>query len=219
MTRVIIDNRENREIVKALEVEELIIERKQLELADFIIETKTLDNKIQKVGIERKTQQDLLNSIIDKRLLNQLILLKENFDIPLLIIEGSENIYRLRDFHPNSIRGMISTIAIDFQIPIIYTESQKDTAKYIALIAKRLEKPRKPISLFAKRKPLTPIEQQLSIVESLPGVGPTIAKSLISKFKTIKKIASASEEQLMKIDKIGKKKAQELKKILQEEFN
>lgn len=218
MQKIIVDNRESKQIIKELEKENLDVERKQLDIADFIIQTKNLDNKIQSVGIERKTIQDFLNSIIDKRLISQLMLLKENFDIPLLIIEGEENIYALRDFHPNSIRGVISTVAIDFQIPIINTKNYRDTVKYLILIANRLEKTRKPLSSTPKRKALTLQEKQLFVLESLPGVGPTIAKSLIHKFKTIKDIVNAEERELMDIDKIGKVKAKELKNLFEENF-
>src|SRR3989344_3090145 len=166
MTKVIIDHREHKNIKRELIKEGLELDIKQLDIADFIIQTKDLNNKIQTVGIERKKINDLLNSIIVRRLLNQLIVLKQNFDIPLLIIEGEENIYKIRNFHPNSIRGIISTIAIDFQIPIIYSRGFKDTAKYISLIAKRLEKNRKPLSLLPKRKSLTLEDNQLAVIES-----------------------------------------------------
>lgn len=218
MAKIIIDNRENKDIIKELIKENLEVERKQLDMADFIIQTKNLNGIIQNVGIERKTTEDFLNSIIDKRILNQTVLLKENFDVPLLIIEGEENIYALRDFHPNSIRGIISTIAVDFQIPIIHTKNYRDTAKYLSLIAKRLEKPRRPLSLVPKRKPLTLKEKQLFAIESLPGIGPTIAKSLLKNFKTIKNIINSSEKELQKVEKIGKIKAKELKNIFEEEF-
>jgi len=165
MGKIIVDNRESKDIIRELTKEGLEIELKQLTSADFILQTKNLDNKIQNVGIERKTIQDLLNSIIDKRLINQLILLKKSFDLPLLIIEGEENIYEIRDFHPNSIRGIISMVALDFQIPIIYTRNFRDTAALINTIAKRLEKSRKPLTLLAKRKPLTTKEAAELIAE------------------------------------------------------
>lgn len=218
MQKIMVDHRENKLLARELTNEGIDFEIKQLDIADFIIKTKNLDNKIQTVGIERKTVQDLLNSIIDKRLINQMMLLKENFDLPLLIIEGEDNIYSLRNFHPNSIRGIISSVALDFQVPIIHTKNPRDTAKYLAIIAKRLEKIRKPLSLIAKRKPLTLKEQQQYIVETLPGIGPTIAKSLLKKFRTIKKVVNAEEKELLKVDKIGKIKAKAIKRVLEEEF-
>src|SRR3989344_1844853 len=104
MPKIIIDHREHKDIVKEIIKHKIDIEIQQLKIADFVIQTKTSEGKIQNVGIERKTKMDFLNSIIDKRLINQLMVLKENFDIPLLIIEGEENIYKIRNFHPNAIR-------------------------------------------------------------------------------------------------------------------
>jgi len=117
MALILYDHRERRsDVVKSLINEENIeLKESSLLSADYIIQSK-VDDKIVEVGIERKTIPDFLNSIIDKRLVNQLISLKENFNYPILIIEGEENIFALRNFHPNSIRGMISSIALDFQV-------------------------------------------------------------------------------------------------------
>ncbi len=168
--------------------------------------------------MKKKTQTDFLNSIIDKRIITQLIRLKENFDIPLLVIEGSENMYEMRNFHPNAIRGMMASIAIDFQIPIIFTKNKRDTASLIKIITTRLERPIKNISLLTKKKPLTTKEQQEYIISSLPGVGSTLAKSLLKKFKSVEKIINAKREDLMLIDKIGKKKAETIKELLKANY-
>ena len=220
MSKVIIDNRENnQQIIRELVKQNIDIEKKQLVSADFIIQSKTADNKIIEVGVERKSNNDFLNSIIDKRIIQQLIVLKENFSFPLLIIEGSENIYKIRNFHPNAIRGMLTTIAIDFQIPIIYTKSYRDTASFLSIIAKRLENPRRAISLLKKRKPLTIKEQQEYIIESFPGIGPTLSKSLLKQFNTIKNIINATEEELVKIEKIGPKKTKKIKEVIDKNYN
>jgi Fanconi anemia group M protein len=216
MIKVIVDHREDKKLIKELIKKKLDVEKKQLISADVILETTTKNGKRDKVGIEIKKQNDFLNSMIDKRLLTQLINLKENFSIPILIIEGSDNMYELRNFHPNSIRGMLSSVAIDYQIPILHTRNHRDTAALIETMAKRINKSSKSLSLLKKKKPLTTKELQEYIIESLPGVGPTLAKSLLSRFKTVKKIMNAKEERLQKIEKIGSKKAKEIKRILEE---
>jgi len=219
MSKIICDYRErNSGIIKELVKKKIDVEEKQLNSADYIIPTKNIKGEIVEVGIERKTLNDFLNSIIDKRILNQLILLKENFSIPLLIIEGEDNIYRIRNFHPNAIRGMLASIAIDYQIPILQTRNPRDTASLLMVIAKRLERPRRSINLLKKRKPLTLKEQQEYIIESLPSIGPTLAKSLLKKFKSVKKVVNASEEKLKKVDKIGDKKAKDIKKVIDGEY-
>jgi len=218
MAKIIVDYREDKNIVKELYKHKVDVEIKSLISADFVMQIKDVNNNVKDLGIERKTLADFLNSIIDKRILNQLISLKENFSLQLLILEGEENIYKIRDFHPNSIRGMLSSIAIDYQIPILYTKNYRDTAAYLALIAKRLEKPKRHISLVSKRKPLTLKEQQEYIIESLPGVGPTLSKSLLKKFKSVKNVINAKEEKLKKVEKIGDKKSKIIREVLDGEY-
>ncbi|MEK6951472.1 MAG: ERCC4 domain-containing protein [Nanoarchaeota archaeon] len=218
MAKIIVDYREDKNIVKELYKHGVDVEIKSLIAADFIMQIKDFNNNVKDLAIERKTTSDFLNSIIDKRILTQLIALKENFPLQLLIIEGEENIYQIRNFHPNSIRGMLSSIAIDYQIPILYTKNYRDTAAYLALIAKRLEKPRRSISLLNKRKPLTLKEQQKYIIESLPGIGPSLSKSLLEKFKTVKNVINAKEEKLQKVEKIGEKKSKMIREILDSEY-
>lgn len=62
--------------------------------------------------------------------------------------------------HPNAIREMLSSIAINYQIPIIHTRWYRNTAALVHTISKRLEKSRKPTSLLKQRKPLTLKEKQ-----------------------------------------------------------
>ena len=218
--KVIVDHREKSSgIIRELAKHGIDIDEKQLLVGDFIIQTKDHNNNNINLCIEKKTQEDFLNSIIDKRLLRQLFDMKEHFQSQLLIIEGNSNLYSLRKFHPNSIRGMLATIAVDLQIPIITTRSVSDTASLIATIAKRMEKPRSEISLLKKRKPPTVKEQQELIVESFPGIGPVLAKSILKEFKTIKNIINSDEKALKKIEKIGNKKAKNIMDVINSEYH
>lgn len=217
--KVIVDYRERASgVIRELAKHSIHPEEKSLAIGDFIIQTLDMNNSIINLCIERKTQEDFLNSIIDKRLLKQLIDMKEQFQNQLIIIEGQDNLYSMRKFHPNAIRGMLAAIAIDLQIPIITTRSVSDTASFIVTIAKRLEKPRRELSLLAKKKPLAIKEHQELIIETFPGIGPVLAKSLLNEFKTIKRIVNAKEENLKKIEKIGDKKARELINIFHKEY-
>ena len=57
-------------------------------------------------------------------------------------------------------------------------------------------------------------EQQEFVVSALPGVGGGLAKPLLREFKTVKKVINAKPEQLEKIEKIGPKKAQAIKELV-----
>ncbi len=208
--KVIIDKRERSSgIGKELAKKGIVIEYKKLDLADFIIGD---------TAIERKTIQDFVNSIVDKRLIRQLGMLKENFESAILIIEGEDNIYTIRSLHPNAIRGMLASIAIDFKIPIIPTRNYRDTASLLYTIAKRKSRQKEEFGILAKRKPLSLKERQQLVVESLPGIGPKLAKKLLKEFKSIKNLFNAKKEDLMKVEKIGKKKAEEITKVIDENF-
>ncbi|MBS3134867.1 DEAD/DEAH box helicase family protein [Candidatus Woesearchaeota archaeon] len=208
--KVIVDHRE-RGIVNELKELELDVELKYLKAGDFVLSDK--------VGIELKTKEDFVNSIIDGRLLNQLKLLRENFEIPLLIIQGDEDIYSMRNVHPNAIRGMLSTIAVSYNIPVLHSQNAKDTAGILKIIAKREQDPNlKNFYLRNERKPLTLKEQQEYIIQSLPGIGPNLSKSLLANFKSVREIFNADTEKLREVDKIGKKKADNIKKVIDENY-
>ena len=210
--KILVDSREKGSLtLKELKDSGFDIKLETLNSGDFILSDS--------IGIERKTVKDFVNSIIDKRLLSQIKELRHNFEKPLLIIEGEDDIYSIRNIHPNSIRGILSTIAIDFMVPIIYTKNYKDTVELIKVISKRekLEKI-KDIGLRLEKKPLTTKELQEYVIESFPGIGPSLSKSLLKTFKSIKSIVNAKEEDLVNIDKLGKKKAKDIISIIEEEY-
>ena len=206
--KIFADTREQSSgVVKLLSDMNADVKMQSLITADYIISGR--------VGIERKSVSDFASSIIDRRLLIQLRELKNNFERPLIIIEGMEDIYSVRNIHPNAIRGMLATITVSYGIPIIYSRDAKDTAGLIMAIAKREQNDSgKNFNPHTEKKPLSAKELQEYIVQSLPNVGETLAKSLLKDFKSIKKIVNAEMEDLKRIEKIGEKKAEDIRKIL-----
>jgi Fanconi anemia group M protein len=189
---------------------DLILE--QLEHADFLLSSR--------VGVEFKTVEDFINSIIDGRLLLQVKNLKANFERPLIMIQGQDDIYSVRNIHPNAIRGMLSTITISYGIPIIQTKDFRESAALMGIIAKReQEETSSDFTPHSEKRAFSIKEQQEYIISSFPGVGMTLAKPLLKKFKSIKKIVNAKQEQLEKIAKIGPKKAESIRKVLDSEYD
>ena len=211
-TKIYADTREaNSGILKELSDLGMEVKVQQLNAGDFLIS--------ERVAVEKKTQQDFINSIIDKRLLSQMKALRDNFERAVLILEGTEDIYSIRRMHPNAIRGMLATIAVDYGIPVIRTKDLKDTAALLKIMAEHEQRTEeRDFGVRTERKPLTTKEQQEFIIESLPGVGATLAKSLLKEFKTVKSILNANNEELQKIDKLGKKRAAEIQRIVEEEY-
>ncbi|MCK4551165.1 MAG: DEAD/DEAH box helicase, partial [Candidatus Aenigmarchaeota archaeon] len=181
----------------------------QLAVGDFQISSR--------VGIERKSVDDFLQSIIDGRLFSQLKDLSTHFSRPILIIEG-DDLYGRRQIHPNAIKGALNSIAVDFRIPILWTKTLDDTAETIIEIAKREQEEGKTFAIRGARSTLSEDEELEYFVAGLPDVNTSFAKKLLEKFSTIKKLVNAKQERLMKVEGIGEVRARKIKKLFEREY-
>jgi len=211
-TKIFADYREKGSgVIKELAENNIVINLEKLENADYVVSSRC--------GIEIKTVEDFVDSIIDGRLLQQIKNLKNNFERPVIVIEGTQDIYAVRNVHHNSILGMMATIAVSYGIPIIQTKNFKETSALLQIIAKReQDETGKEFSLHADRKPATLKEQQEYVVSSLPGMGLSLAKPLLKHFKTIKNIINADEKELQEVEKIGPQKAKQIKDVVEKEY-
>jgi len=206
--KIIIDYREkNSLVVSELKKLGFEIELRELKVADYLVKD---------VAIERKTVYDFISSMKNKRLINQLEGLQQ-YKNKLLIIEGINeqelyNDHNKEGINPNAIRGFLLSILLKHKVPIIFTKDFEDTAKFILVISKKQSN---ELSLNVKKKSLNKKEQLQFIIESFPGIGPKTAKKLLGKFKTIRNIINASEQELKEV--VGKK-AEIMKKIIEERY-
>jgi len=170
------------------------------------------------VCVERKTVDDFLQSIIDKRLMEQAGELSKNFAIPILIIEG-ENLYGKRGIHPNAVRGTIATLAVNFKISIIPTQNAEDTASILAIIAKReQEEEHRVVAIRGEKKVMSLNEKQQFIIESLPNVSGVLARRLLEHFGSVQNVVNAEEFELKQVEGIGKIKAEEIGQVVKGKY-
>ena len=193
--RIIVDYREkNSLVISSLINLGIEIEFKELKVADYIVKN---------VAIERKTVNDFISSMINKRLFNQIQELQQ-YQNKLLLIEGVDEQELYSDdengVNGNAIRGFLLSILLKYNIPIIFTKNYEDSAKFISILSR---KQTKEMALKAKKRILNKKQQLQFIIESFPGIGPKTAQKLLKKFKTIQNIINASEEELKQT--IGKK--------------
>ncbi|HLD00619.1 MAG TPA: DEAD/DEAH box helicase [Candidatus Nanoarchaeia archaeon] len=208
---ILADHREkDNKVVKELIELNVAVKTAQLNSADYILSGQ--------VGVELKKIPDFVASIIDGRLLDQMKELRANFPKSILIIEGEEDIYGVRKIHPNAIRGMLASITLDFNIPILYTKNPQDTALLLAIMAKREQGKDSGLSL-PNQKPSTISEQQEYFISSLPGIGLSGAKKILEQLQTIKNLVNSNPQQLQELEGIGPKTAEKLVKLFTAEYN
>jgi Fanconi anemia group M protein len=210
---IITDHRERRtKTCEWLRTFDARIIEKQLEVADYIVSDR--------VGIERKTVNDLLQSVLNQRLFRQLEELSASFDRPLLILEGDQRmLFSIRNIHPNTIHGVLSSITLDYGIPIIWTHAPKVTAAQIYWTACREQgKGKRGLQTRVCKKTRNTPQLQEFLVAGLPSVNSVLSKRLLQEFKTVKNVFSMSEQELQKVAGLGKKKAKSICRLLNSEY-
>jgi len=204
--RIIVDERERKSgIPDLLKSVGLNIEMKTLPVGDYIVAPETV--------VERKSVRDLLSSVFDGRLFDQCSRLKENFEHPILLIEGNvDEIEEITD-NPLIFYGAISTVVLDFKIPVIPTPSAAHTAKLLVSLCSRKDTPKGPyLKKIKKSSDLQ--KQQLSVLCSLPGIGEKLAVRMLEKFGTPLKAFTATTVELSKVEGLGEARAKKIKKML-----
>lgn len=203
---VLVDPRE-RDVAKALESLGMDVTVRVLEVGDYVVSDR--------VGIERKTADDLVNSIVnpDRELFRQISDLSRSYDRPVLILEGRD-LYA-RQIHPNAVRGALASIAVDYGVPIIPTADQSETASVIALLARREQTSAgREFKPHGKKTARTLKEQQEYLISAIPGVGSAAARSLLKHFGSVEAVMTATPEKLMEADGVGPKTAARIRELV-----
>ena len=184
------------------------LELQQLAVGDYHIS--------ERVVVEYKQVVDFVDSILDGRLLAQLKSLRQ-YARPIILVEGEADIYSVRRVHPNAIRGMLATIAVSYNIPILWSRSPRETAGLLIALARR-EQVGGTEFQYHTQKPLSDDDLMEYIIAAFPGIGSQLAKPLLSEFKTIQGVVNASAEELRKVALIGEKKAKRIKELSEREY-
>jgi ERCC4-type nuclease len=209
--KIIIDHRESRSpVMRFLSQKDITVEPQQLDVGDYIISSR--------IGVERKTVDDFLNSLIDGKLFVQMKNLRATFSRPLLVIEG-EGLLTKRNISHNAIFGSIASIIVDFGVPIITTHTSQETADFLSIMAHREQKEGdRAIAIRGQKTARTISEQQQFLIEGLPNISAVLAQRLLQHFGSIRSLANATEEDLCQVNGIGKNIALDILKILNAEY-
>ena len=205
--RIVIDEREKKSgIPKLLTTIGIKTEIKTLLIGDYIVGPETV--------VERKSIQDLVSSIFDGRLFDQCNRLKEHFQYPILLIEGNVDEIELITENPLIFYGALSTVAIDFKIPIIPTPNASHTAKLLVSLCSKKEPIKGPF-LKKIKKSNDVQKQQLAVLCSLPGIGEKIAIRILEKYGSPIAALGVTSKELAKIPGLGETRAKKIKKMLE----
>jgi len=206
--RVVIDIHEPKEIADLLERMLVPVIIKSITPGDYVIGN---------IGIERKSVSDFHQSIIKRRIFDQVCRLREAYEKSILIVEG--DLYSLFDERGfKQYLGALASIIIDFDTPVIFTRNKVETAYMLRSIWVRMVKEEKQTIVRFKPKIISEDERKMFILQGFPDVGPKLAERILEKFGTLRNFFNASISQLMSIEGIGERKAEEIYKLINTPF-
>lgn len=201
---VTIDNRETQSrVAEHLSNLGVKITLAQLPVGDYAIGDRVL--------IERKTTQDFVDTLIDRDLFGQMKALADNSIRPVLIVEGGSlaDLYDLRNLHPNAIRNTLASIAVDFDVSILFTKDANETAEMILAFARReTSSPKTPKGLHKSKTGRSGKATVEYILTAFPDLGPKAARDLLHAFGSLRGVLSASKKELTAVKGIGEKTAE-----------
>ena len=208
MLRVIVDEREKPSgVPDELHSLGVTLDYRLLEVGDYIV---------RQYAVERKSTRDFFSSLYSGRLFDQARRLGEAYQTTLLVVEGSyeEELRHLRN--PRSFWGAIISAVLDFGLECFFTPNSYQTAQFIYTLAKggRFRGGTSPQIAARKPKSQDVKRVQLSIVSSLPGVGPRMADQLLIRFGSVRRALAASVTDMAVGARIGRARALSLSRIL-----
>jgi DNA excision repair protein ERCC-4 len=182
-----------------------------LPVADYVVSPE--------IAVERKTLPDLLASVYDSRLFSQAARLAAAYPKPYLIVEGdSKELERLAK-NVKAYYGAIANVTLAYGLRMVYTANQRETAMAIAgLLSHSRARPLTEPPVRAPPRAGGAARQQESLVAALPGIGPKLARRLLQKYGTPRRVMRLTAGELSMTEGIGWKRAERIKEVLDGQF-
>jgi DNA excision repair protein ERCC-4 len=207
--QIVVDDRERPSgVVAELEkLDGLVVKIEHLAVGDYCIDGAVL--------IERKTATDFAQSLIDGRLFGQAKRMATSSLRPAYIMEGTNAEWSVLGVSREALQGALITLMLIFDLPVFRSADPAESARLILYIGSQLVRLRDPDYLpYRQAKGKRKKTRQLSILQSLPGIGPDRAARLLERFGTVRACLGASKAELMSIEGIGLKTAAAIDQVI-----
>ncbi|MHA2329697.1 MAG: ERCC4 domain-containing protein [Candidatus Hodarchaeales archaeon] len=175
--QIIVDNREPPDIKKRLGKLGMEVTEQQLDIADYIVS--------EQVACERKTGTDLISSIMDNRLFEQMDRLIETYEQPILILEDISSAFERTEWKKRKkhVYGALTYIFLRRQIPVVPTTKMSETAIVLNRIASWVqEEHTDPLIARKSPKKRSVRDNQLYFLQGLHKTGHKKAEILLKAF-------------------------------------
>jgi len=185
--------------------EKIECEKERLKIGDFVFND---------VCVERKEVNDLVNSL-DNRLWEQLVNMEDNYDINVLIIEGTVSDLSNRNMEPRkigAIYGVTARVSVTYNVNVVSIREKSQTKKLLKKMY------RKAVTEAEKEKPHLEKrnfrDDRMNVLYGIHGLGKKTIKDVLDHFGSVRNVANASEKELVEVSGVGPKTAKKIRDIM-----
>ena len=208
LPRVIADERERQSgVPERLSKLDVRVYYSRLAVGDYVVNPE--------IAAERKSIGDFVSSVYDGRLFAQAASIASSYRKPYIIVEGdvtqvSKSVKNLASYY-----GAIASVTLAYDLRLMHTANADETALAIAALVKNSRaRPIPPGLVQAPPKSKDEGQQQLYFVSSLPGVGMKLARRMLGRHGTPRRVVSLTEAQFAMIPGVGAKRASKIAHVL-----
>ena len=207
MNKLIIDSREKSSlseyIISEASLMNIPTEKQWIEIGDYVF---------QDVCFEAKSTIDFMQSIINKRLWNQIDNMDRHYEHSIVIIHGSLheamkypkyiNMQISEKLLKNKFYGAIGKITLDTDCKVFWFESPQKAAKVLTTICKMRPINRNVIQPSLLKR-ITTDDLRIDMLCTIKGVSKSKAEKIIKDYGSVMEVGEATIEELSSIDGIG----------------
>lgn len=214
MNRLVIDSREHSDLTKHV-VEKAVgynikMKKEWLEVGDYIFND---------VCFEAKSSFDFLQSVMNKRLWNQLDNMDRNFPNNLVIVYGSfdaafrqNSKHNKSDINRQTLRvmlkkkfyGAMGKIILDTDCSLLWFKDAQTAAEMICVVCK-MQPHDRPVYTprIIKQKKITTTDLRVDVLMTIKGISEKKAKTLLGEFGSIMEIGEAHTAEIEMLNGFG----------------
>ena len=210
-TRIVVDNREAASgIPEVLRKRGMYVQMRNLDVGDYVIG---------EYVVERKTVSDFISSLYGGRLFEQAQRISRSYKNYLLIVEGDTQEMLADLQNPKVYWGAMAAMVMSFEFKVFFTLDREQTADLLQILISKHYVKAGALPLLVKKPRMASVKDwQLSLIESLPTIGPKYAEQLLRTFGSARKVLKASRVELAVKGGIGSTRATRIQEILDADY-
>jgi len=197
-------------------------ERRELKVGDYFCGEISAEGTYVGIPVERKEIGDYLRSMNDGRRDEQLYNMSYGFPLSYIVLIGSPS--RALRGTRMTLNAYISSLVgsslkrspdgIGGQVVTVNLESDTEFILFLKYLDDKVKEGSFARVPVMQKRAWKPEELLVYVVSSLPGIGAKTANNLLTHFGSVRGVMNASKEQLMEVDGVGPKKAEEIHSVL-----